>query len=136
MHNVTEAQTGPLLSYAVQAWYNDPYARGAFALFGPGQFGSTELSGEVKGFSMFASLKAPAAGGRLHFAGEATSIHHAWVVGALNSAWRAVFDIVIWDESVWDRFMSEDFMTRYPRPAEEDLYNQMMVAASGIAGAI
>ena len=42
--------------------------------------------------SMFASMKAPAADGKLHIAGEATSAHHAWVLGALNSAWRAVYN--------------------------------------------
>lgn len=37
----------------------------------------------------------PAAKGSLHFAGEATSTHHAWIVGALDSAWRAVYHILL-----------------------------------------
>jgi monoamine oxidase len=32
--------------------------------------------------------------GMFHFAGEATSVHHAWVVGSLNSAYRSVLEIV------------------------------------------
>ena len=39
---------------------------GAFALFGPGQFSN-----------VYQEVTQPAAGGLLHFAGEATSVHHA-----------------------------------------------------------
>ena len=84
---------GKVEAWFTHAWYGDPYTRGAFAQFGPGQFGTTDKGG----FSLFASLQAPAALGRLHFAGEATSIHHAWVLGALNSAWRAVHNAVVGD---------------------------------------
>jgi len=60
---------------------------------------------------MYTSLNRPAANNKLHFAGEALSIRHAcvdllkslggsltswfqirWVVGALDSAWRAVYN--------------------------------------------
>ena len=44
---------------------------------------------------MYGSLTAPAAGGRLHFAGEAISPRHAWVEGALDSAWRAVYEMLL-----------------------------------------
>ncbi|KAF9806840.1 hypothetical protein IEO21_08520 [Rhodonia placenta] len=54
---------------------------GAFALFGPSQFST-----------LYAELLKPPAG-LLHFAGEATSIHHAWLVGSLNSAYRSVAEI-------------------------------------------
>jgi hypothetical protein len=33
----------------------------------------------------------PAGNERIYFAGEALSLRHAWVEGALNSAWRAIF---------------------------------------------
>jgi len=69
--------------YFVVDWYSDRYTQGGFALYGPSQF--TE---------MFPFLVQPAAGGRLHFAGEATSVHHAWIVGSLNSAYRAVYEIL------------------------------------------
>ncbi|KAI0338506.1 amine oxidase [Trametopsis cervina] len=88
LHGVSREAMGPLLDAFAYDWHNDPHARGAFALFGPGQFGQSE-----QGNSLFASMKSPAGrNGRLHIAGEATSAHHAWVLGALNSAWRAVYN--------------------------------------------
>jgi monoamine oxidase len=60
-------------------WYHDPYTSGAFALFGPGQFSH-----------LYPFITRPAADGKLHFVGEASSAHHAWIVGALESAERAV----------------------------------------------
>ncbi|KAF8178492.1 hypothetical protein BJ912DRAFT_1024006 [Pholiota molesta] len=89
LHGIPRAQFGPVLDFFAHSFYADPYARGAFALFGPGQFGHP---GEQH--SMFTSLKAPAANGRFHIAGEATSVHHGWVLGALNSAWRAVYNVL------------------------------------------
>jgi monoamine oxidase len=72
---VTEFEVG-----ATHAWYNDPYARGAFALFEPGQ--QTRLQ---------ADITAPE--GRIHFAGEHTSLYHAWIQGALESGIRAAKEI-------------------------------------------
>ena len=51
-------------------------------MFGPGQFQS-----------LYKHVTIPAAHA-LHFAGEATSVHHAWVEGALSSAFRSVAEIV------------------------------------------
>lgn len=118
-----EEVMGPLdhVQSKVVAWYNEPNARGAFALFGPGQFGQTDKNG----FSLFASLKAPAANGRLHIAGEATSIHHAWVVGALNSAWRAVYT------ACWDPKLRKELGDKWPVPMEENLYNADKIALYG-----
>ncbi|CUA68405.1 hypothetical protein RSOLAG22IIIB_13733 [Rhizoctonia solani] len=62
-------------------WYNDPLAMGAFGLFAPAQFNS-----------LYPLLTRPAFG-RLHFAGEATSVHHGWVVGALYSAFRCLAEV-------------------------------------------
>lgn len=45
---------------------------------------------------MYTSLTNPAANGRLHFAGEALSVRHAWVEGALDSAWRAVAELLLY----------------------------------------
>jgi hypothetical protein len=56
---------------------------GAFAFFGPGKFQD-----------LYMSLNYPAANGFLHFAGEAISVRHAWVEGALDSAWRAVREML------------------------------------------
>jgi monoamine oxidase len=65
---------------AVQDWYGDPYARGAFALFEPEQ--QTRLQ---------ESITAPE--GRIHFAGEHTSLYHAWIQGALESGIRAAKEV-------------------------------------------
>nr|QAA96039.1 L-amino acid oxidase 4 [synthetic construct] len=62
-------------------WNHNPLTMGAFAFFGPGDFQD-----------LYTSLNRPAANGKLHFAGEALSVRHAWVVGALDSAWRAVYN--------------------------------------------
>lgn len=67
-------------------WQNDINARGANAAFGPGQFGNPNDPD-----NLYVNMKRPAPGGLLYFAGDAVSVHHAWVLGALNSAWRAVF---------------------------------------------
>lgn len=61
---------------ASHAWYNDPYAVGAFALFEPGQ--ETVLHPDI--------VKSE---GRVHFAGEHCSLWHAWIQGALESGIRA-----------------------------------------------
>lgn len=65
LHGVPVEKFGPLLDHYTYNWHNDENARGAFALFGPGQFSQHELEN-----SLFASVKAPAAGGKLHIAGE------------------------------------------------------------------
>lgn len=58
------------------AWYHDPYAAGAFALFEPHQ--QTNLHD---------AIIAPE--GRIHFAGEHCSLWHAWIEGALESGLTA-----------------------------------------------
>jgi monoamine oxidase len=78
--NVYEAFSG---EYFFHDWYADKYCQGAFALYGPSQF--TEL---------YPHMVQPAADGLLHFAGEAISVHHAWIIGSLNSAYRSVFEIL------------------------------------------
>ena len=60
---------------ASHAWYDDPWARGAFALFEPEQ--QTNLQADI--------VKPE---GRVHFAGEHTSLYHAWIQGALESGIR------------------------------------------------
>ncbi len=65
---------------ASHAWYDDNWARGAFALFAPGQL-----------TDMHADIVRPE--GRVHFAGEHCSLHHAWIQGALESGIRAALAI-------------------------------------------
>lgn len=73
-----------VVDYHVHNWNMDELTKGHFALFGPGQFSS-----------FFAQLQRPAAGGHLFFAGEITSIHHGWIVAALNSAYRAIHQMLL-----------------------------------------
>jgi len=61
---------------ASYAWYSDPYAGGAFALFEPGQESSLQPD-----------IVKPE--GRVHFAGEHCSLWHAWIQGALETGIRA-----------------------------------------------
>ena len=65
---------------AVYNWYDDPWARGAFALFEPEQ--------QTR---MHETIITPE--GRIHFAGEHTSLYHAWIQGALESGIRAAREV-------------------------------------------
>ncbi|KAF9057128.1 hypothetical protein BJ165DRAFT_9229 [Panaeolus papilionaceus] len=78
------------LDYHAFDWYSNPYTMGAFAMFNPGQFST-----------FYKSVLGPAARGRFHFAGEVASAHHAWIAGALDSAVRAVAEIVHLDFPPW-----------------------------------
>lgn len=63
------------------SWLHDEYTRGAFALFQPGQ--QTEL---------LPSIASPE--GRVHFAGEHTTLKHAWIEGAIESGIRAADEVM------------------------------------------
>ena len=65
---------------ASHMWHDDEYAGGAFALFDPGQ--QTLLQ---------PAIVAPE--GRIYFAGEHTSLAHAWIQGAIESGLRAAWQI-------------------------------------------
>jgi monoamine oxidase len=65
---------------ATQSWMRNPYAFGEAAVFTPWQL--TQLH-----------LDIPTPEGPVHFAGEHTSLKHAWVEGALESAVRAALEI-------------------------------------------
>ncbi|KAK3294313.1 uncharacterized protein B0H64DRAFT_343589 [Chaetomium fimeti] len=72
------------------SWSADPYTGGAFALFAPGQYSK-----------FYPYLTRPAADSKFHIVGEASSAHHAWIVGALDSAHAAVYRFLrnfgLWD---------------------------------------
>ena len=65
-------------SHYAYDWYNDEGTTGAFAYFGPGQFQN-----------MYPYIIRN--DGTHIIIGEAASAHHAWVVGALESAIRGVY---------------------------------------------
>ncbi|WP_299764583.1 FAD-dependent oxidoreductase [uncultured Dokdonia sp.] len=67
-----------------KTWFWDNHAGGgAFALFGPGQF-----------TNLYQTLLTPEFDGHLNIAGECCSVHHGWIVGALDSAYNAVNNIL------------------------------------------
>ncbi|KAK3370575.1 hypothetical protein B0H63DRAFT_528291 [Podospora didyma] len=61
------------------AWSHDQFTGGAFALFGPGQFKH-----------MYPQFQEIFCGGKFAMSGEALSAHHAWISGALDSAYLTV----------------------------------------------
>ena len=64
-------------------WTNDKtVVGGAYALYGPGQLGKL----------MEAMMRSEE---YIHWAGEHTDIHNAWIVGALNSGVRVVREILL-----------------------------------------
>ncbi|WP_298516299.1 FAD-dependent oxidoreductase [uncultured Kordia sp.] len=67
-----------------KTWFWDQHAGGgAFALFNPGQFKN-----------LYPTLLTPEFNGTLNLAGECCSVHHGWIVGALDSAYNAVNNIL------------------------------------------
>jgi monoamine oxidase len=62
-----------------QCWGLDPWQRGSFALHTPGQIGFIDTLAQPEG--------------RVHFAGEHTSMWTGWMQGALDSARRVVREI-------------------------------------------
>ncbi|KIK56250.1 hypothetical protein GYMLUDRAFT_1016410 [Collybiopsis luxurians FD-317 M1] len=81
-------------------WTQDSETMGAFALFGPGKFST-----------LYTSLTLPVGRkGRLNFAGEALSIRHAWVEGALESSWRAVLALLLRPHSPYRAFLPKFFL--------------------------
>ncbi|KAF4465351.1 L-amino acid oxidase [Fusarium albosuccineum] len=67
------------ITHHAWAWSHDPYTGGAFALFGPGQFKNV--------YPEFQHLFCE---GKFAMCGEALSTHHAWISGALDSAYATV----------------------------------------------
>lgn len=84
LNNVTqEFLQDQLLDYKLQNWYTQEFAVGAFACFSPAQFSN-----------VMPALLQPAYDGKVHFAGEALSSGHGWIIGAVNSGYRTVAEIL------------------------------------------
>ncbi|KAI9741659.1 MAG: hypothetical protein M1834_000043 [Cirrosporium novae-zelandiae] len=60
------------ITHHAWSYSHDPRTAGAFALFGPDQFKN-----------LYPYLSRPAADSKFHIVGEASSAHHAWVVGSV-----------------------------------------------------
>ncbi|PHS08585.1 MAG: amine oxidase [Kordia sp.] len=82
--NVYDLYSGYKPEITTKTWFWDNHANGgAFALFAPGQFKN-----------LYPTLLTPEFKGHLNFAGECCSVHHGWIVGALDSAYNAVNNIL------------------------------------------
>jgi len=108
--------------YFAWDWLHDPLTMGAFAFFGPGVYDSTDI---------YSEMLQPAARGKLFFAGEATSACHAWVAGALDSAWRAVYQYLSLNQpDLLENFYNLWGKTEYWDEADDDelvdLNNKLM----------
>jgi monoamine oxidase len=84
MNNVTfEFLQSQYVDHHAWDWYRSEWSVGAFAIFGPGQYSD-----------IMPALMIPAQNGHLHFGGEALSSGHAWIIGAVNSAYRTVLEVL------------------------------------------
>ena len=97
-----------LSAYFAFDWNNNPLAMGAFPLFGPGQFNT-----------LYPDLIKAEVNGTMHFGGDAASVHHGWIKGALNAGYRTVMEIlmkhnggqkVLELEEKWGRVEELDYM--------------------------
>ncbi|KAK7060039.1 amine oxidase [Favolaschia claudopus] len=119
MHDIEDMSILDHLDHKIVNWYGDEFSNGAFALFGPGQFSS-----------MYPQVTQPISG-MFHFAGEATSVHHAWIIGSLNSAYRSVLEILIHEDNqaMIKKLMSPD--CPFSRPKEIDCFLTTVQVAIG-----
>ena len=79
---INDAWDGSSATHFAYDWNADPHTTGAFAFFGPGQFSN-----------MYPWIVRNT--GKHIIIGEAASAHHAWVVGALESAVRGVYQFLV-----------------------------------------
>jgi monoamine oxidase len=80
---------------AVHRWSTDPWARGAFVLYRPGQM--TELLPQLT-----------ASEDGMHFAGEHTSPWTGWMEGALESGERAAREVLAAEHRAWPETADEN----------------------------
>ena len=107
-------------------WYNDLGTTGAFAYFGPGQFGA-----------MYPWIANNNDGNHV-IIGEAASAHHAWVVGALESAVRGVYQFLAqhsknstYIDAAMEAYHKNDIPAPYgPLPAEYDRTKDVKAAVN------
>lgn len=71
-----------VIGAATQSWMRDPYAFGEAAIFNPGQLHLLQKH-----------IISTEWGDRAHFAGEHTSLKHAWIEGAIESGIRTALEV-------------------------------------------
>ncbi|MFD0963792.1 flavin monoamine oxidase family protein [Pseudofulvibacter geojedonensis] len=115
--DVYEAFAGYNPEVTTKTWFWDNHVGGgAFALFSPGQFKN-----------LYPTLLTPEFNGCLNIAGECCSVHHGWIVGALDSAYNAVNNIlqqagatdkIKQMQKTWGTLTSPDIAARQNKLAE------------------
>jgi len=78
----TEGYVDGIKGAATVAWMQNPYAFGEAAIFSPGQLDLLQADIEKTEWD-----------GKAHFAGEHTSLKHAWIEGAIESGIRAALEV-------------------------------------------
>jgi len=73
------------IAHHAWSWSHDPWTAGAFALFGPGQFENIYKSYFTEWLCK----------GKLLICGEALSVHHAWISGALDSVYMKTMQFAL-----------------------------------------
>jgi monoamine oxidase len=81
LHAVLPGIRNQVIATADKAWHEDPWAGGGWGWTQPGEL-----------IWMFPAMRQPE--GRIHFAGEHTALHAAWMNGALESAERVVAEVL------------------------------------------
>jgi monoamine oxidase len=71
-----------IVGAATVSWMQNPYAFGEAAIFSPGQLNLLQEA-----------IQQPEWDGKAHFAGEHTSLKHAWIEGAIESGIRAALEV-------------------------------------------
>ena len=78
----SEGYVDKIKGAATVAWMQNPYAFGEAAIFSPGQLDLLQEDIEKTEWD-----------GKAHFAGEHTSLKHAWIEGAIESGIRAALEV-------------------------------------------
>lgn len=97
------------ISHHAWSWSHDPFTSGAFALFGPGQFSN-----------LYPYLTRPAADSRFHICGEASSGHHGWIGGSLDSAIACVHKFLRRFD-MWEKQQELKDLWDMPMEVEDDI---------------
>lgn len=117
-----------------KTWFWDQHAGGgAFALFAPNQFKY-----------LYPNLLTPEFDGCLNIAGEACSVHHGWIVGAMDSAYNSVYNIlqqagatakIEQMQRTWGKFSTPDIATKSTANVMEYAFDYNLIdrAAANIA---
>ena len=97
------------ISHHAWSWSHAPFTSGAFALFGPGQFSH-----------LYPYLTRPAADSRFHICGEASSAHHGWIGGGLDSAIACVHKFLRRFD-MWEKQQDLKDLWDMPTEVEDDI---------------